>query len=245
MSRLKILTEYRDLLAQDIPDELYNIDALFNELVKEHGLLTDEIREKILACNTCKEDKYKRVPGKGPLPCDLIFVGEGPGAVEDEQGEPFVGPAGQLLDSILVASQGLAEEKFPNVTELLNRKHIYITNIVKCRCVDGDGENTKPSTERIAHCSGFLKEELRLAQPKIVVCWGGPAASVLIHPDFKITKDHGQWFRSPDGYDMIAIYHPAYILWTKEPELVRQRKKDIWQDMQKVVERLSQLREGR
>ena len=148
------------------------------------------------ACTACPLAKTRTnvVFGVGPCPSPIVFVGEGPGQQEDLQGEPFVGPAGKLLDDML----GIID---------LSRKNAYITNIVKCR----PPQNRDPLPQEQDACIGFLNGQLRLLQPRMLVCLGRIAAMRLIKPDFRISREHGQWFQYGDAL-ITAIYHPAALL---------------------------------
>ena len=156
------------------------------------------------ACTACPLAKTRTnvVFGVGPCPSPIVFVGEGPGQQEDLQGEPFVGPAGKLLDDMLSIID-------------LSRKNAYITNIVKCR----PPQNRDPMPDEQDACIGFLNEQLAILKPKIIVCLGRIAAMRLIKEDFRITREHGQWF-SKDGVEYTAIYHPSALLRdvSKRPE---------------------------
>ena len=164
----------------------------------------DALREKCLACRNCglAATRTKVVFGVGPIPSDIVFVGEGPGQQEDLTGEPFVGAAGKLLDDMLSIID-------------LGRDTCYICNIVKCR----PPQNRDPMPEEQDACIGYLEEQLRLLQPKIVVCLGRIAAMRLIRPEFRITRDHGQWTQR-DGIWYSALYHPSALLRdvSKRPE---------------------------
>jgi DNA polymerase len=123
-----------------------------------------------------------------------MFVGEGPGEQEDLQGEPFVGPAGKLLDDMMSIID-------------LDRTNSYIANIVKCR----PPRNRDPLDEEQLACSEYLQNQIALVKPKIIVCLGRIAATRLIRPDFRITKEHGTWTQR-DGIEWTAIYHPSALL---------------------------------
>lgn len=141
-----------------------------------------------------------------------------PGQHENEQGIPFVGPAGQLLNKIIEAIGW-------------NRNDIYITNVLKCRT---DETNRNPTKAEIAQCLQHLRQEIEVVKPKVIVCWGSIAANTLIHPDFKITHEHGVWFDG-DAYRKIAMFHPAYLL--RLPENSKQEldaKMKVWEAIQKV-----------
>lgn len=164
----------------------------------------EALRERCLSCKNCQlaATRTKVVFGVGPAPSDIVFVGEGPGQQEDLTGEPFVGAAGKLLDDMLSIID-------------LGRGNCYICNIVKCR----PPQNRDPMPEEQDACIGFLEEQLRILQPKLVVCLGRIAAMRLIKPDFRITREHGQWTQK-DGIWYSAIYHPSALLRdvSKRPE---------------------------
>jgi len=140
--------------------------------------------------------------GTGAENAEILLIGEGPGQSEDEQGIPFVGRAGLLLDDMLEIIG-------------LDRTKVYIANIVKCR----PPENRDPLNVEQDACIGFLRRQAALLRPKIIVCLGRIAAKAIIKEDFKITQEHGQWF-ARGGVQMTAIYHPAALLRdvSKRPE---------------------------
>ena len=159
------------------------------------------------ACTQCRscglaDTRTHVVFGVGARDAEILLVGEGPGQVEDEQGLPFVGPAGQLLDDML-AMIGL------------DRTKVYIANTVKCRAP----RNRDPLNVEQEACLGWLRRQTALLRPKIIVCLGRIAAKAIIKEDFKITSEHGQWF-ARGGVQMTAIYHPAALLRdeSKRPE---------------------------
>ena len=168
--------------------------------MNELALLQQEC-ERCTSCPLCKT-RHKVAFGVGPCPSDIVFVGEGPGQQEDLQGEPFVGAAGHLLDDMLSIID-------------LGRHNSYISNIVKCR----PPQNRDPLPQEQDACIGYLERQLALLKPKIVVCLGRIAAMRLIKPDFRITREHGQWFER-DGISYMAIYHPSALLRdvSKRPE---------------------------
>lgn len=164
----------------------------------------EELQNECNRCRACALSATRKnvVFGVGNTEAEVLFIGEGPGANEDEQGLPFVGAAGKLLDNML-AMIGLKREK------------VYITNIVKCR----PPQNRDPlNTEKDA-CIGYLRRQVAMMRPKIIVCLGRIAAAELIKPDFKITQEHGQFFEKR-GVQMTALYHPAALLRdsSKKPE---------------------------
>ena len=171
----------------------------------------EELRQNCLACSRCPlaGTRHNVVFGVGPEDAEVLFVGEGPGQQEDLQGEPFVGPAGQLLDEMLSIIG-------------LGRHNCYITNIVKCR----PPGNRDPQESEQDACMPFLRRQTKLLRPKIIVCLGRIAAKRLIDPDFKITRDHGQWVER-GGIWFTALYHPSALLrdMTKRPDTFRDLKK--------------------
>lgn len=157
----------------------------------------EELKAECLACQKCElcNTRTHVVFGVGNPNAEVLFVGEGPGAQEDEQGEPFVGRSGKLLDVYL------------DTVNLSRQKNIYIANIVKCR----PPQNRDPLPEEKEACIPWLREQFRLIRPKIVVCLGRVAAQQLIKPGFAITKEHGQWTKKGDTW-FTATLHPAALL---------------------------------
>ena len=153
-------------------------------------------------CGLC-ETRHNVVFGVGNERADVMFVGEGPGEQEDLKGEPFVGPAGKLLDDML------------SIIDLDRNTNCYIANIVKCR----PPRNRDPLETEQDACINYLRNQVSLIQPKIIVCLGRIAAKRLIDPEYRITRDHGQWVQK-NGVWMTAIYHPSALLRdvTKRPE---------------------------
>ena len=165
----------------------------------------DELKNACLDCKRCGlcQTRQNVVFGVGNERADILFVGEGPGEQEDKQGEPFVGPAGKLLDDML------------SIIELDRRENCYIANIVKCR----PPHNRDPREEEQDACIGYLRNQVALVKPKIIVCLGRIAALRLIDRDYRITRQHGQWVER-NGIWMTAIYHPSALLRdvSKRPE---------------------------
>ena len=157
----------------------------------------DTLEKECRGCTACglAATRTNVVFGTGNPQAEVLFVGEGPGENEDLQGEPFVGRGGQLLDQMLAA------------VGLTRKANIYIANMVKCR----PPKNRDPLPEEQEACSGWLKGQLALIEPKILVCLGRIAACRLISPDFKVTRQHGQ-FVVKNGIHMMGTYHPASIL---------------------------------
>lgn len=145
-------------------------------------------------CGLC-ETRHNVVFGVGKETADILFVGEGPGEQEDLKGEPFVGPAGKLLDDML------------SIIDLDRKQNCYIANIVKCR----PPRNRDPLETEQDACIGYLRNQVALIKPKIIVCLGRIAAKRLIDQDYRITRQHGQWVRRGDIW-MTAIYHPSALL---------------------------------
>ena len=173
-------------------------------------------------CKTCQKcalgaTRTNCVFGTGNKNADLLFVGEAPGEQEDLSGVPFVGRAGQLLDRYLYAVD-------------IPREKVYIANILKCR----PPHNRDPLPEEEDACIDFLREQVRLIRPKVIVCLGRISATRLIKPDFKITKEHGVWFEK-GSFAMTAVYHPAFLL--RDPR----KKEEMLTDMQGIRKKLEEL----
>ncbi len=179
----------------------------------------NELNEAIKGCSKCvlANDRNNVVIGDGNKEANLLIVGEGPGKNEDLKGKPFVGRAGQLLDKILQAID-------------LSREEVYITNIVKCR----PPNNRDPLSEEKESCLPYLRAQFLLIRPKIILCLGRIAAQTLIEPNFKITKQHGQWY-DKKGVSMMATFHPAALL--RDPS----RKKSVWEDVQKLKQKYDEI----
>ena len=152
-------------------------------------------------CGLC-QTRHNVVFGVGPRDADVMFIGEGPGEQEDLKGEPFVGPAGRLLDDMLSIID-------------LSRENCYIANIVKCR----PPKNRDPLETEQEACIGYLRNQVALIRPKIIVCLGRISAQKLIDPTFRITRQHGQWVER-NGSWMSATFHPSALLRdvSKRPE---------------------------
>ena len=164
-----------------------------------------ELEATARSCNRCGlcETRHHVVFGIGNPNSDVMFVGEGPGEQEDLTGIPFVGPAGKLLDDML------------SIIDLDRNSNCYIANIVKCR----PPRNRDPHETEQDACINFLRNQVALVKPKIIVCLGRIAAKRLMDPDFRITRQHGTWVEK-NGVWMSAIYHPSALLRdvTKRPE---------------------------
>lgn len=164
----------------------------------------ENLEQQCKSCNKCGlcQTRTNVVFGVGPKNADIMFIGEGPGEQEDLQGEPFVGAAGRFLDEMLSIID-------------LGRHNCYIANIVKCR----PPKNRDPLEEEQQACISYLRNQVALIRPKIIVCLGRIAAKKLIAPDYRITQEHGQW-HCVNGTWMTAIYHPSALLrdLSKRPE---------------------------
>lgn len=156
-----------------------------------------ELRAELLNCQKCRlcEQRTNVVFGVGAENARVMLIGEGPGQHEDEQGEPFVGRAGVLLDKMMDA------------VGLSRRTNVFIANMVKCR----PPQNRDPLPDETETCLPFLREQFKLIRPKIIVCLGRIAAQRLISPDFKVTKQHGEFF-DKKGTLMMGTLHPAALL---------------------------------
>lgn len=180
----------------------------------------EELERVCVACTKCGlcETRHHVVFGVGNRETDILFVGEGPGEQEDLKGEPFVGPAGKLLDDMLSIID-------------LDRSKVYIANIVKCR----PPRNRDPLETEQDACVGYLRNQVALIKPKIIVCLGRIAATKLIKPDFRITREHGSWTQRGDVW-MTATYHPSALLrdLSKRPE--------AFDDLMIIREKLNSLR---
>ena len=156
----------------------------------------DALYEACMNCQKCAlaETRHNVVFGEGPRDAEVMFIGEGPGEQEDLTGRPFVGRAGKLLDDMLAMID-------------LDRSRVFIGNMVKCR----PPQNRDPLNVEQEACIGYLRNQVALIRPKIIVCLGRIAAMKLIKEDFKITREHGQWFEKA-GVEMTAMFHPSALL---------------------------------
>ena len=179
----------------------------------------EQLWEDIHSCHNCALGSgcIQKVPGQGDPHAPLMLIGEGPGEQEDKQGLAFVGPAGQLLTRMLAAIN-------------LPRERVYICNVVKCR----PPRNRQPSPEEMQACIGYLRAQVALVKPRVIVLLGATAVSAVLGPDYRITRCHGQWVERK-GYSIIATYHPSALLRDES------KKRDAWQDLKKVRQRLCEL----
>lgn len=180
------------------------------------------LKREIEDCRDCPlvTSSTKVVFGEGDPTSPLAIVGEGPGEREDIEGRPFVGRAGQLLDKLLASVD-------------LSRDGVWITNVLKRRAskiVGGKTKNRLPRADELAIYKQFLERELRIISPKLILCLGNLSANALIHRNFRMTREHGQWFNGAGGKRLMASYHPAYILRLEGgdyDEILRQTTEDL------------------
>ena len=170
----------------------------------------------IKSCDKCKlsKNRINIVWGKGNENADIMFIGEGPGAEEDKMGIPFVGKAGKLLN---MAFQSIG----------LDKDSVYIANVVKCR----PPGNRNPEADEIEACSGYLKEQIKQVNPKIIVLLGSVALKAILGNQYKITESRGKWFEK-DGIPVIPTFHPAALLRDETKKIF------MYQDLIKVLEKI-------
>ena len=182
----------------------------------------EELEAAVAQCRRCGlcQRRKNAVPGEGNRAAEVMFIGEGPGQVEDETGRPFVGPAGQLLDKMLAAID-------------LRREDVYIANIVKCR----PPGNRVPNDDEAEACIPYLREQFKLIRPKIIVCLGRTAAMHVISRDIRITRQRGQWVRKA-GVWILPTYHPSALL----RDETNMKKREAWQDMKSLRDKLAELK---
>lgn len=174
------------------------------------GMGWDELESTVAACRQCRlcEQRKQAVFGVGDRQADWLFVGEGPGAEEDQRGEPFVGQAGKLLDNMLAAI-GLKRDE-----------DVYIANAVKCR----PPGNRTPEADEMASCKPYLERQIELIRPRLIVALGRPAAQTLLQREVKVGAERGRLHHYQD-IPLIITYHPAYLL-RNLPEKAR-----AWEDL--------------
>lgn len=180
----------------------------------------EALEQTCKSCQKCAlaDTRHNVVFGVGPRDAEVMFIGEGPGENEDLQGEPFVGRGGKLLDDML------------ELIDLSRQTNVYIANIVKCR----PPHNRDPLNTEQDACIGYLRNQVALIRPKIIVCLGRIAAMRLIKPDYKITKEHGQWVEK-SGVWMTALYHPAAIL--RDPS----KRPDTFVDLKELEKKIREV----
>ncbi len=188
-----------------------------------HSEALSAVREELGNCTRCKLHNGRKtiVFGEGNPHAELVFVGEGPGYEEDQQGRPFVGAAGQLLTDIIVKGMKL------------RREDVYICNIVKCRPPD----NRNPEPDEIEACEPFLMKQLQTIQPKVIVALGNVAARTLIKTAEGITKLRGKW-HTYQGIPLMPTFHPAYLLRNPKDKAL------VWNDIQQVMAEMEKIKKG-
>ncbi len=181
----------------------------------------DALYEECIHCQKCglAETRTNVVFGEGARDAEVMFIGEGPGEQEDRTGRPFVGRAGQLLDDMLAMID-------------LKREKVFIGNMVKCR----PPQNRDPLNIEQEACIGYLRNQVALLKPKIIVCLGRIAAMKLIKEDFKITREHGQWIEKA-GVWMMAMYHPSALL--RDPR----KRPESFEDLKSLQAKIRETRE--
>lgn len=208
-SRVQSSTSLFDAEPSAAPQKKLSTGEKVKELAK--------IAKEIAACKLCRlcETRNNTVPGEGNPDTKLVFVGEGPGANEDEQGRPFVGRAGKLLTDII--EKGMK----------IKREEVFILNIVKCR----PPENREPAPDEILACMPYLRRQIDVINPEIIVPLGRPATSTLLETKSSMSSVRGQ-IHMKGGRKFIPTFHPAYLL-RNPPE-----KKKTWEDIQVVMKQL-------
>ena len=180
----------------------------------------ESLRSECLNCQKCAlaDTRTHVVFGVGRTDAEVLFIGEGPGENEDLTGEPFVGRGGQLLDDML------------SLIGLDRNRNIYIANIVKCR----PPKNRDPLNTEQEACIGWLRRQIDLLDPKLIVCLGRISAMQFIKPDFKISREHGQWF-DVDGRQVMALFHPAALL--RDPR----RRPETFEDLKGLERKIKEV----
>ncbi len=179
----------------------------------------EKLKEDCAGCRRCGlcETRHNLVFGVGREDAEVMFIGEGPGEQEDLKGEPFVGPAGKLLDTMLEIID-------------LDREMVYIANMVKCR----PPRNRDPLNIEQDACVQWLQRQVELVDPKIIVCLGRIAAMGQIDPEFRITREHGQWYER-DGRLYMATYHPSALL--RDPG----KRPEAFEDLRTLRSKIRQI----
>jgi uracil-DNA glycosylase family 4 len=182
----------------------------------------EEISEKVRSCTKCRlsENRTKAVPGEGDEDSNLLFVGEGPGRQEDQQGRPFVGRAGNKLNDILSSVS-------------LKRSQVYITNIVKCR----PPENRAPKSDEIESCLPYLEAQIAEINPSIIATLGNSATKTLLETEEGITSARGNFYSWRGEIQVFPMFHPSYLLRNPSKEK-GSPKYQTWQDIKKIKKAL-------
>lgn len=201
--------------------------SLFDEQKDNFKRLSfQEVEARAKVCTLCrlKDSRTQVVFGEGPVPCELLFIGEAPGEVEDQTGRPFVGPAGKKLDEIL-ASVGIA------------RDQVYISNTVKCR----PPNNRLPQKDEMETCWPYLEAQIHHLRPKIIITLGNAPTQLLLNTQEGITTLRGKFIAWKNGIEIFPMFHPSYLL--RNPSKEKGSPKYLtWLDIQAVKARLDELR---
>ncbi len=181
-------------------------------------LLSQMDEQEVRTCTACVlcESRIQTVFGEGDPDADVMFVGEGPGQSEDEQGRPFVGRSGELLTKQIEAMG-------------FKRSQVYIANVVKCR----PPKNRTPLADEVAACSGYLRRQIEVIQPKVIITLGGPAAKLLLNIEQGITRARGIWHEY-NGVPVMPTFHPAYLL----RQYTKENRAKVWSDLKAVIKRM-------
>lgn len=221
MSELNaIIHEYLKVVANMKEYVAEQLELGFLELTAPFGKMTiEKLRAEAMACTRCELHKTRQnvVFGEGNENADLVFIGEAPGAEEDQQGRPFVGAAGQLLTKIIEAMK-------------FTREEVYIANVLKCR----PPNNRDPLPNEVNHCKPFLTRQLEIIKPKVICVLGTQAARALINSTEGITRMRGQFYMY-NGIKVMPTFHPAYLLRNESA------KRPVWSDVQKIMAELGKL----
>jgi uracil-DNA glycosylase family protein len=208
-------------------------------LLRENNVMADtreaamsRLKAEGLSCTRC--DLYQNgtpvVWGEGNLDAGVVIIGQGPGEQEAKQERPFVGPAGELLNEALGAAQ-------------INRDKLWITNAIKHWATNtnprGRLVNRSPKVGELQACRIWWENEVAIIKPKVILCLGAPAAQAVIDKKFKITQGRGQWFKGANGEDLIATFHPSYLIRLRaaDPKAFEGAWQLVLNDLQAVVER--------
>lgn len=177
------------------------------------------LTEEITNCRKCRlcAARTRAVPGEGSPRARLMFIGEGPGRDEDLTGRPFVGRAGQLLDKMIAAIG-------------LSREEVYIANVVKCR----PPQNRAPEMDEVAACMPYLRAQVGLIRPRVIVLLGSSALGAILGPEHRITRERGAWIERK-GVFFMPTFHPAALLRDES------KKRPVWEDLKKVRDKLQEL----
>ena len=177
------------------------------------------LTEEITNCQKCRlcAARTHAVPGEGSPHARLMFIGEGPGRDEDLTGRPFVGRAGQLLDKMIAAIG-------------LSREEVYIANVVKCR----PPQNRAPEMDEVAACMPYLRAQVGLIRPQVIVLLGSSALGAILGPEHRITRERGAWIERK-GVFFMPTFHPAALLRDES------KKRPVWEDLKKVRDKLQEL----